>query len=171
MLVAGLMILLASCHSTPKTSALTEGTSTPQAADTARILTFYYTLTNTAGEVLDQSEEGHPLPVLEGAEQIIPGLETELFKMKAGEKKRIVVPAEEAYGPVYEDRKIKVAKKDLPPEALKVGTPLSTGMPYGPIFVVTSIEGDEVLLDGNHPLAGEDLTFDVEVVEIRTSAS
>ncbi len=128
------------------------------------ILTFHYTLTNKAGEVLDSSQGKEPLTVVKGAGQIIPGLETELVKMAAGEKRRVEVPAASAYGPVQEDRFIKVKKDQLPSDEVKVGDQLSAGMGSGIVFVVKSIEGDEVTLDGNHPLAGQDLTFDVEVL-------
>ncbi len=147
-LTVGMMFFLSSCHSKPK-----PGT-----------LSFHYTLTNKTGEILDSSQGKEPLTFVKGSGQIIPGLEKELIKMTAGEKKRIEVPAAEAYGPVQEDRFIKVKKDQLPAEDIKVGDKLSAGMGSGILFTVKSIEGDEVTLDGNHPLAGQDLTFDVEVL-------
>lgn len=134
-----------------------------------RVLSFHYILTNTKGDVIDTSRSGgHAFPVLEGAQQIIPGLEAELFKMSVGEKKKVQVAAAQAYGVVREDLKVKVPKTQLPAGDIHVGMQLSAG-DHGPVFVVTSVETEHVHLDGNHPLAGQDLTFDVEVTEIRAA--
>ncbi len=135
-----------------------------------RVLFFHYVLTNSGGETIDSSRDGDPMGVLEGAHQIIPGLETTLFQMKAGEKKIVHVPAAQAYGPVNERLKIKVNRAKLPEGELAIGTQFSGGPEaHAPVFVVFKIEGDEVSLDGNHPLAGQDLTFDVEVTLIRAA--
>lgn len=134
---------------------------------TTRVISFHYTLTNKAGEVLDSSRGQDPFPVLEGARSIIPGLESELFKLAVGDKKKIDVPADLAYGPVMEELRITVNRTQLPAEALEPGARLSNGEPNSPVFTVIKIEGDNVQLDGNHPLAGQDLTFDVEIMEIR----
>jgi FKBP-type peptidyl-prolyl cis-trans isomerase SlyD len=137
-----------------------------------RVLSFHYVLTNKKGETIDSSRKGEPFAVLEGAHQIIPGLEAELFKMNTGEKKRIDVPAALAYGAHNETMKIKVPRSKLPAGDFQVGTRFSAGpQGDGPIFIVTAIEGDMVSLDGNHPLAGEDLTFDVEVTDIREATA
>lgn len=132
----------------------------------ARVLSFHYVLTNKKGETIDSSRGHSPFPVLEGAKQIIPGLEVELFKMAVGDKKKVDVTADQAYGPVREDLRVKVARKQLPEGEIKVGAQFSAG-DQGPAFTVVKMEGDEVYLDGNHPLAGQDLTFDVEVMEVR----
>lgn len=131
-----------------------------------RVLSFHYVLTDTKGQTLDSSRGHDPFPVLEGAQQIIPGLETELFKMKPGEKKKVDVAAAQAYGLVREDLKVKIARDQLPEGELRVGMEFSAGH-HGPVFIVKAIEGDQVSLDGNHPLAGMDLTFDVEVTDLR----
>ena len=135
-----------------------------------RVLSFHYTLTNKKGEVIDSSRDAEPMPVLEGSQQIIPGLETELFQMKVGDKKKIQVAADKAYGVVREDLRVKVGRDQLPPGDIKVGTQFSAGEGHGPVFAVTKVEADGVHLDGNHPLAGVDLTFDVEVTEIRDAS-
>ncbi|HTL48344.1 MAG TPA: FKBP-type peptidyl-prolyl cis-trans isomerase [Verrucomicrobiae bacterium] len=132
------------------------------AAKAGGTLTFHYTLTNAKGEVLDSSEGKEPLTVRIGAHEIIPGLEAELLKMKPGEKKKVVVPADQAYGPRYEGRTIQMPADKLPPEALKVGAQVSAGL--GIVFTVTEIKDGVVTLDGNHPLAGQDLTFDVDLL-------
>ncbi len=132
-----------------------------------RVLSFHYILTNNKGDVIDTSRGGaQAFPVLEGAQQIIPVLETELFKMAVGDKKKVSIPAAQGYGVVREDLKVKVPKEQLPAGEVRVGMELTAG-DHGPVFVVKAVEGDHVMLDGNHPLAGVDLTFDVEVTEVR----
>jgi FKBP-type peptidyl-prolyl cis-trans isomerase SlyD len=133
-----------------------------------RHLTFHYTLRNRAGRVLDTSRGAEPLAYLEGAGQIIEGLETELTRMGPGEKRTVVVPPERGYG-LREDALVqKVPRGRLPVEDVRVGDQFQTGPDRAdPIVTVLAIEGDEVLLDGNHPLAGQELHFDVELVAVR----
>ncbi len=134
----------------------------------ARVLSFHYTLTNGAGTTLDSSEGRGPLAFIEGAGQIIPGLEKELVALKSGAKKEIKVPAAEAYGLREEELIVKIPKSGLPVPEVKVGDRFSGGPDnQSPVFVVTTIQGEEVTLDGNHPLAGQDLTFNIEMKEIR----
>ena len=133
----------------------------------SRVLSFHYVLTNKKGDVIDSSRGAEAFPVLEGAQQIIPGLEVELFQMKIGDKKKVHVTADKAYGLVREDLRVKVSREQLPEGEIKVGVQFSAGEGHGPVFTVTKIEEDGVHLDGNHPLAGEDLTFDVEIMEVR----
>lgn len=135
---------------------------------TQRVLFFHYVLTNPKGETLDSSRGSEPLAVLEGSQQIIPGLEEEIFKLKTGDKKVIQVAAAKAYGPVNDQLKVKVNRTQLPEGEIEVGARFRGGndqMEF--VFTVIKIEGDEVLLDGNHPLAGIDLTFDVEITGMR----
>lgn len=133
-----------------------------------RVLYFHYVLTNAQGETLDSSQGSEPMPVLEGAQQIIPGLEEELFKLTTGQKKRIHVPADKAYGPIREQLKVKVKRDQLPEGELEVGAQFKGGNEQMQlVFTVMKIEGEEVYLDGNHPLAGQDLNFDVEVTGMR----
>lgn len=138
----------------------------------SRVLSFHYILTNREGRVLDSSRDSQPFQVLEGKQQIIPLLEEALFKMAAGEKKKVPISAEQGYGPVREELKIKIGRDKLPAGEIKVGTQFSAGPDaHGPVFSVTKIEGAEVHLDGNHPLAGVDLTFEVEVMEVRQATA
>lgn len=133
-----------------------------------RVLSFHYILTNKNGETVDSSRDTDPFVVLEGSQQIIPGLEEELFKMLIGQKKKIDVPAAKAYGAVNEELKMSVPRAQLPAGDIQVGTQFTAGQEgHGMMFVVTKIEGEQIFLDGNHPLAGEDLTFDVEVLDVR----
>jgi FKBP-type peptidyl-prolyl cis-trans isomerase SlyD len=135
-----------------------------------RHLTFHYTLRNRAGRVLDTSRGAEPLACLEGAGQIIEGLETELTRMGPGEKRTVVVPPERGYG-LREDALVqKVPRGRLPVEDVRVGDQFQTGPDrQDPIVTVRAIEGDDVLLDANHPLAGEELHFDLELVTVRTA--
>ena len=138
----------------------------------SRVLAFHYILTNRAGENLDSSRNGEPFQVMEGSQQILPALEEALFQMKQGEKKQVRLDAAQAYGLHNEKLKIKVGRKQFPEEALKVGARFTAGSGKATqMFTVTQVEGEDVFLDGNHPLAGVDLTFDVEVTEIREATS
>lgn len=134
-----------------------------------RVVTFHYTLRDPQGRVLDTSAGGEPITYLEGAGQIIDGLDEQLRFAAAGEKAAVVVPAAKAYGEHDPDQVQKVKRSLLPVEGgLKVGDQFQTGTdPHAPIVTVRAIEGDDVLLDANHPLAGVDLKFDVEIVAVR----
>ncbi len=133
-----------------------------------RHLTFHYTLRNRAGRILDTSRGAEPLRCIEGAGQIIEGLESALREMLPGEKRQVVVPPERAYG-VREDALIqKVPKALLPVGDARVGDQFQTGPDRSsPIVTVMAIEGDDIVLDANHPLAGEELHFEVELVAVR----
>jgi len=133
-----------------------------------RVLSFHYKLKNGQGELLDSSEDQEPFPVLEGMKQILPALEEQLFQMNVGDTKTICLEAAEAYGLVNDKLKLTVTRDKLPEGELEVGTQFKAGpQPQDPVFMVTQIEGDDVHLDGNHPLAGQDLEFDVEIAELR----
>ena len=138
----------------------------------SKVIGFHYTLTNNDGAEIDSSVGQNPLLFMTETGHIIPGLEKELVAMNVGDKKVIKVGATEAYGERNDEMVITV-KKDQFPEA---GAELKLGMqfqvnedPQAPLFQVMNIEGDDVTLDGNHPLAGMDLTFDVEITENRDS--
>jgi FKBP-type peptidyl-prolyl cis-trans isomerase SlyD len=133
-----------------------------------RHLTFHYTLRNRAGRVLDTSRGAAALACVEGAGQIIEGLESELARMGPGEARVVVVPPERGYGVREEALVQKVPRARLPVDAVMVGDQFQTGPDrQDPIVTVLAIEGDDVLLDANHPLAGEELHFDVELVAVR----
>lgn len=135
-----------------------------------RLLTFHYTLRATGGRVLDTSSGGEPLACVEGTGQIIEGLEESLRQMTAGEKRQVVVPPERGYGLREADLVQKVPKARLPVADLKVGEQFQTGPDrQAPVVTVVAIEGDEVLLDANHPLAGQALHFEVELVAVRAA--
>jgi FKBP-type peptidyl-prolyl cis-trans isomerase SlyD len=134
-----------------------------------RVVSFHYTLRDPGGRVLDSSAGGEPVSYLEGAGQIIEGLDEQLRFAAAGEKARVIVPAKKAYGERDPAQIQRVKRALLPVEGeLKVGDQFQTDTDRSaPVVTVQAVEGDEVLLDANHPLAGVDLTFDVEIVAVR----
>ena len=134
-----------------------------------RIVTFHYTLRDPSGRMLDTSAGGEPVTYLEGAGQIIDGLDTRLREAVAGAKSRVRVPAAEAYGARDPAQVQRIKRAVLPVTGeLRVGEQFQAGADrFAPMVKVVAIEGDEVMLDANHPLAGVDLTFDVEIVTVR----
>jgi FKBP-type peptidyl-prolyl cis-trans isomerase SlyD len=135
-----------------------------------RLLTFHYTLRDAGGRVLDTSRGGEPMPFIEGSGQIIDGLEEPLRQMAAGEKRTVVVPPERGYGLREAELVQKVPKANLPVGGVKVGDQFQTGPDrQAPVVTVVAIEGDEVMLDANHPLAGQELHFEVELVAVRAA--
>lgn len=134
----------------------------------ARHLSFHYTLRDAQGRMLDTSRGGEPTEFLEGAGQIIEGLESELLGMAAGEKRAVTVPPERGYGMVDETLRQSVPRASLPVAELKVGDQFQTGPDrHAPVVTVIALGGDEVLLDANHPLAGQVLHFEIELVAMR----
>lgn len=134
-----------------------------------RVFAFNYTLRSSTGEILDASEENQPLPFLEGAGQIIPALEKQVLLMTEGDKKKISLTAEEAYGHQRDNLIMEVDAKEFShiPD-LEVGSYLQLDLKdQVKVVRVTNMTSDKVTIDGNHPLAGQALVFDVEVVLIR----
>jgi len=134
--------------------------------DTVKV---HYTGKLTGGEVFDSSVNAEPLQFTLGQQQVIPGFEDAVVDMQPGETKTIEIAADDAYGQAREELKQTVQRSMLPDEIdLKVGMQLTAQNQNGQPFTVTVAEFDDdnVTLDGNHPLAGKDLTFDLELVEI-----
>ncbi len=138
-----------------------------------RVVSLHYTLRDPAGRVLDTSAGAAPIVYLEGAGQIIDGLDEQLRGVPAGTKTRVQVPAARAYGEHDPAQVQPVKRTQLPVDGeLKVGDQFQTDTdPGAPIVTVVSIEGEWVTLDANHPLAGVDLTFDVEIVAARPATA
>ena len=121
------------------------------------------------GTAFDSSKARGPLEFTVGEGRILPGLEHAVTGMKPGDTKMVVIGAEEAFGQRREDLVVVVDRNELPSHLdPKVGDRLEMRQPEGKSMVlnVTEITDESVTLDGNHPLAGEDLTFDLELVEI-----
>lgn len=135
--------------------------------DTVKV---HYTGKLADGQVFDSSEGKEPIEFTLGQGQLIPGFEKGLIDMKLNEKKTINIPKEEAYGEPREDLVQEVEKSQLPEEIKpEVGMGLVSKTPDGREMnlVVAEVKEDTIVVDGNHPLAGKDLVFDLEVVEIK----
>ncbi len=140
-------------------------------ATSNKVVTFHYTLRDKeTGEVLDSSQAyGQPLSVLFGAQNIIPGLEQRMEGMEPGEKRTIEVPAAEAYGEKDPNLIQQAPREYFQGVELEKGLPLQAQTPEGQIInmIVVDFDDNTVTVDMNHPLAGKDLVFDVEVVDVR----
>jgi len=129
----------------------------------------HYTGTLADGSVFDSSEGRDPLDFTFGAGQVIPGLESGREGMTVGEKRVVEVPADQAYGPVHTEARRAVPREEIPEEIpMEVGTQVHAHNEEGQVMTLTIFEITEthVVLDANHPLAGKDLTFAVELVAI-----
>lgn len=129
-----------------------------------------YILKNDSGETLDQTSGSDPFFYLHGASNIVPGLEEELVGLKVGDKKTVKVAPEKGYGEINDQLKVKVGKESFPEgteiqPGMQFAADVGTGQPLP--FTVEKVAGEEVFLDGNHPLAGQTLHFEVEVLKIR----
>ena len=139
---------------------------------TPRLLNFHYILRDAQGRMLDTSRGNEPLSCVEGAGQIVDGLDAVLRSMSPGETRKVVVPPERGYGLPDQSLVQKVARARLPVDELKVGDRFQTGPDqHAPVVTVMAIEGDEVLLDANHPLAGQHLYFEVELTGARPATA
>jgi FKBP-type peptidyl-prolyl cis-trans isomerase SlyD len=135
-----------------------------------KVVLIHYTLTDDTGKVLDSSSGGEPLAYLHGQGNIIPGLEKALEGKQAGDKLNVRVEPSEGYG-VRDDSLV----QQVPRRSFGSVATLEPGMQFHAqssqghtrVVTVTRVQGDMVTVDGNHPLAGEVLTFDVEVAEVR----
>lgn len=134
--------------------------------DTVRI---HYTGKLDDGTVFDSSEGREPLEFTIGGEEVIPGFENAVMGMNPGEKRTTTIKPEEGYGEFQEDMVFQVDRdrlpSDMPPEIgaeLRVRTPDDNMIPV----IIVDVQDDKVTIDANHPLAGRDLVFDIELVEI-----
>ena len=132
----------------------------------------HYTGKLANGEVFDTSDGKEPIEFTLGQGQLIPGFEKGLIDMKLNEKKTINMTKDDAYGEVNETLIQEVKKTDLPQDMEpKVGMGLVSKSPDGQEInlMVVEVKEETIVIDGNHPLAGRDLIFDLEVVEITAS--
>ncbi|HEY9203910.1 MAG TPA: peptidylprolyl isomerase [Sulfurimonas sp.] len=121
------------------------------------------------GNVVDSNVNQEPLEFTFGSGQIIPGLESRIASLSEGESASIVVPASEAYGEYNEEAMQKIPKEQFEGIELSIGLPLQGQGPDGnPIqVVVKDILDDEVLIDFNHPLAGKELNFNINILSVK----
>jgi FKBP-type peptidyl-prolyl cis-trans isomerase 2 len=123
----------------------------------------------TSGETFDSSEGREPLEFEVGSGAVIKGFDEGVSGMKVGEKKTINIPVDEAYGAYSDDMLIEFPKDRFPNDMeLKEGMQLmmSNGSGQNIPVIINEVKGDTVILDANHPLAGEELIFDIELIEI-----
>jgi len=138
-------------------------------AAAGKTVRFHYTGSLADGTVFDSSTERDPLEVTLGAGQIIPGVDQALTGMAPGEDKKVTLPAEEAYGPHRDELIHEVGRERLSPEMnVSVGDRLEGTDESGRRLQLTVVDVNDqaVKLDANHPLAGEDLTFELKLVEV-----
>lgn len=129
----------------------------------------HYTGKLDDGTIFDSSANREPLQFTLGKGQVIPGFEQAVVGMNTGDTKTTKIPADKAYGSYKKEMVLEVNKADLPKDVeVKVGQQLQITQPNGQAFVVTAINMSEshITLDANHPLAGKDLTFDIQLVEV-----
>ncbi len=134
--------------------------------DTVRV---HYKGTLNDGSVFDSSQGRDPLEFTVGAQQVIPGFETAVDGMNTGDTKTVTIPSDNAYGTYRDDLLMKVPADQFPPDMQpEVGMQLAIQQPGGqqvPVKVA-KVEDDGVTLDANHPLAGQDLTFEITLEEV-----
>ena len=138
-----------------------------------KVVSIHYKLTNEDGELLQESAAGEPLSYLHGSGNIIPGLESALSGKATGDKLNVSVEPEQAYG-ARNDALV----QELPRNVFQGIEDIQEGMQFQArseqgtqVITVTKVEGDRITVDGNHPLAGQKLNFEVEVDEIRDATT
>ncbi len=133
------------------------------------VVRIHYTGKLTDGTAFDSSTGRDPLEFKIGAGEIIPGLERNVAAMNVGDKETVTIPADEAYGP-HDDSRVQAIPRTAVPEGVEVdvGTRLQANTPDGQPISLTVVDLDDltVTVDANHPLAGRDLVFDVELLEV-----
>lgn len=134
------------------------------------VVTMHYTLKNDAGEVLDSSEGADPLSYLHGAGNIIPGLEAALVGKTAGDSCDVTVQPEDGYGEVL-PHLVQTLSRDLfqGVDTIEVGMAFQAQAPDGSVRMVEvkDVQGDDIIIDANHPLAGQVLHFSVSIENVR----
>lgn len=135
-----------------------------------KVVKMNFTLTDNEGNVLDTTDHGGPFSYLSGNNNILPKLEEAINSMIIGTKKQIKLEASDAYGNYNEEVVQVVGKENFPADfELEVGLSYVASNPDGVQmpFVITEVRDEDVTIDFNHPLAGKDLTFDVELLDVR----
>jgi FKBP-type peptidyl-prolyl cis-trans isomerase SlyD len=139
-----------------------------------QVVSVYFTVKDELDEIVDETTIGNPFTFLSGKNQILPALEEEIGNMIIGSKKNIVLKPSDAYGE-YIPEAIQVVTRSEFPEEMEIeeglnfvaNTPEGNQLP----FIITEVDGDNITIDFNHPLAGETLTFDVELIDIRQATN
>jgi FKBP-type peptidyl-prolyl cis-trans isomerase SlyD len=137
------------------------------------VASFHYTLTDDEGETIDSSEGQEPLSYLHGANNIVPGLEKALLGKTIGDKFKVSVIPEEGYGEYDENLTQRLERSMFGGiDEIEVGMEFQAQTEHGhQVVTVTHVEGDDVVIDGNHPLAGQHLHFAIEVTDVRDASA
>ncbi|CAN5659615.1 peptidylprolyl isomerase [soil metagenome] len=139
-----------------------------------KVVSMDYTLTGPAGNVIDSSAGRKPLIYIQGAGNIIPGLERELEGKSAGDQIKVTIAAADGYGE-RDDRMVQVVPREMfkGVENIQPGMQFQANGPNGErrMVTVTKVDPNDITVDANHPLAGMALTFDVKVVEVRDATA
>jgi FKBP-type peptidyl-prolyl cis-trans isomerase SlyD len=138
------------------------------------VVSMSYNLKNPAGEELGNADNDKPLTYLQGAGQIVPGLESALEGLAVGDKKDVTVTPKDGYGELNAELKMKVERKQFPPDAdIKPGMQFraNIGGDNEHTFTVMDVKDEDVFIDGNHPLAGQTLHFSVEIIAVRPATA
>lgn len=134
------------------------------------VVTMHYTLTDDSGTIIDSSAGHAPMNYLHGHANIVPGLEKALEGAVAGFKAKITVAAAEGYGEIDPEAVFDAPREHFPDDMkLTPGMLVSSGSGHGGPLTVVEVTDSVVVLDGNHPLAGKTLHFEVEVVDVRAA--
>lgn len=142
--------------------------------DKNKVVTFNYTLKDEQGNILDTTSGSGPFAFLSGNEQILPKLEAAFHGMLLGTKKNVKISAADAYGEYNEQAVQLVDRSNFPEDAdLQPGMQFVANSPDGHRmpFVIAEVKQDQVTIDFNHPLAGKNLEFDVELLDIRDATA
>jgi len=137
-----------------------------------KVVVFDYRLTDEQGALIEESQNTGPFAYIHGTNSIIPGLEAALEGKQSGEALTVSVEPSKAYGE-RDDALVAVVPRDrFESDHVEVGMRFQTETPHGMrVFIVTEVNDAEVTVDGNHPLAGQALTFDVNIVEVRDATA
>ena len=143
--------------------------------DKNTVVKMHYTVTTKSGDTIDSSIGGEPLEFIHGIGMLIPGLEKQLKGTETGFKNRLKIKAKDGYGERNEDAMHTLPKSGFRPknnEELILGMEVELESENGPVLAfVSEIKEKDVVLDLNHPLAGYDLIFDVEILEVRKATA
>ena len=140
------------------------------ALESNKVVSISYTLKDNEGNVLDEAGNDNPFAFLSGQNQILPKLEEQINQMLIGSKKTVSLTAEDGYG-VYDEKAVRQVKRSDFPEKMDIQEGqkymADTGEGRHMPFIIKAIEGDEVTIDFNHPLAGVNLEFEIELLNVR----
>jgi FKBP-type peptidyl-prolyl cis-trans isomerase 2 len=153
--ICGLLLAFITAHAQEKAIVITQGSE----------VSFFYTL-SSGGEQIESNKGSEPLTYTQGEGQILPKLEAELEGLAAGDNKEVALAAVDAYGEIDPEAIQEVPIDQIPEPAREVGAQLQA-QGYGGPIIVSEVREDIIVLDFNHPMAGKDLVFEVEIADVK----